>query len=79
MKYIKSLLKISVVLLFLILCVGSIYAADNTNASLTYSPDFNNNLVNLEDLDDWDDDLDDLDDEDDDLDDLDDEDDDLDD
>ncbi len=69
MKYIKSLLKISVVLLFLILCVGSIYAADNTNASLTYSPDFNNNLVNLEDLDDWDDDLDDLDDEDDDFDD----------
>ena len=77
MKYIKSLLKISVVLLFLILCVGSIYAADNTNASLTYSPDFNNNLVNLEDLDDWDDDLDDedddFDDEDDGLDDEDDE------
>ena len=55
LKYIKNIFKISIVLLLLLICVGSIYAADTNHSSLGVGSD-------IDDLDDdyeWDDVLDD--------------------
>lgn len=51
--YVKNIFKISIVLLLLLVCLGSVYAADDVNASLTESHEDDFDLD--EDLDDFDD------------------------
>jgi len=62
LKYIKNLLKFSIVLLLLLVCLGSIHAADDVNVNLTESSediDFDEDLDDEGDDDSADDDLDD--------------------
>ena len=49
MKYIKNLFKISIVFLFLIVCLGSIYASDNSQTDLNDVSDDDFDLVEVDD------------------------------
>ena len=49
MKYIKNLFKISIVFLFLIVCLGSIYASDNSQTDLIDVSDDDFDLVEVDD------------------------------